>query len=63
MDMPKRPIGGSFAWTVPEVMQRDDWICRLGGPMSPRSTRRCWSRASAGLASRRSGATTSRSTG
>ena len=29
MDMPKRPIGGSFAWTVPEVMQRDDWICRL----------------------------------
>ena len=31
MDMPKRPIGGGFAWTVPEVMQRDDWICRLGG--------------------------------
>ena len=29
MDMPKSPIGGSFAWTVPEVMQRDDWICRL----------------------------------
>ena len=29
MDMPKRPIGGGFAWTVPEVMQRDDWICRL----------------------------------
>jgi hypothetical protein len=26
---PKRPIGGSFAWTVPEVMRRDDWICRL----------------------------------
>src|SRR5215216_711967 len=29
MDMPKRPIGGGFAWTVPEVVQRDDWICRL----------------------------------
>lgn len=27
--MPATPIGGSFAWTVPEVMKRDDWICRL----------------------------------
>src|ERR687887_629057 len=25
MDMPKTPIGGSFAWTVPQVMQRDDF--------------------------------------
>ncbi len=29
MDMPKTPIGGSSAWTVPQVMQRDDWVCRL----------------------------------
>ena len=28
--MPAQPIGGSFAWTVPQVMERDDWICRLG---------------------------------
>jgi Taurine catabolism dioxygenase TauD, TfdA family len=27
--MPTQPIGGSFAWTVPQVMERDDWICRL----------------------------------
>lgn len=27
--MPAGPIGGSFAWTVDEVRQRDDWICRL----------------------------------
>jgi Taurine catabolism dioxygenase TauD, TfdA family len=27
--MPAAPIGGSFAWTVPEVMSRSDWICRL----------------------------------
>ena len=31
MNMPKTPIGGSSAWTVPQVMQRDDWVCRLGG--------------------------------
>jgi Taurine catabolism dioxygenase TauD, TfdA family len=28
--LPAAPIGGSFAWTVPEVMSRSDWICRLG---------------------------------
>jgi hypothetical protein len=28
--MPAQPIGGSFAWTVPQVMERDGWICRLG---------------------------------
>jgi hypothetical protein len=28
--MPAQPIGGSFAWTVPQIMERDDWICRLG---------------------------------
>jgi hypothetical protein len=28
--MPTGPIGGSFAWTVPEVLQRQDWICQLG---------------------------------
>jgi hypothetical protein len=28
--LPAQPIGGSFAWTVPQVMERDDWICRLG---------------------------------
>lgn len=27
--VPGTPIGGSFAWTVPEVMRREDWICRL----------------------------------
>jgi len=27
--MPGAPIGGSFAWTVPQVLNRDDWICRL----------------------------------
>lgn len=27
--MPTQPIGGSFAWSVPEVTRRDDWICRL----------------------------------
>lgn len=27
--VPGTPIGGSFAWTVPEIMRREDWICRL----------------------------------
>src|SRR5215813_7164873 len=27
--MPSGPIGGSFAWTVPQVLDRADWICRL----------------------------------
>ena len=27
--MPAGPIGGSFAWSVADVMDRDDWICRL----------------------------------
>lgn len=27
--MPAGPVGGSAAWTVPQVMMRDDWICRL----------------------------------
>ncbi|MEQ8816141.1 MAG: TauD/TfdA family dioxygenase [Thalassobaculum sp.] len=27
--MPAGPIGGSFAWTVPQVLARDDWNCRL----------------------------------
>jgi hypothetical protein len=27
--MPTAPIGGSFAWTAPRVLERDDWICRL----------------------------------
>lgn len=27
--LPTEPIGGTFAWTVPEILQRDDWICRL----------------------------------
>jgi len=27
--MPSGPIGGSFAWTAPQVLDRDDWICRL----------------------------------
>jgi hypothetical protein len=27
--LPPGPIGGSFAWTVPEVLDRADWICRL----------------------------------
>jgi len=27
--MPSAPVGGSFAWTVPQVLARDDWICRL----------------------------------
>ena len=27
--MPAGPVGGSAAWTVPQVMRRDDWICRL----------------------------------
>lgn len=27
--MPTAPIGGSFAWTAAEVLQRDDWICRI----------------------------------
>src|SRR5258708_4667674 len=29
LSLPTGPIGGSFAWTVPEVLQRDDWICQL----------------------------------
>jgi len=28
-EMPTGPIGGSFAWTVPQVLARDDWNCRL----------------------------------
>ena len=27
--MPTAPVGGSFAWTAAEVLQRDDWICRI----------------------------------
>jgi hypothetical protein len=27
--MPSGPIGGSFAWTAPQVLDRSDWICRL----------------------------------
>ena len=27
--LPTGPIGGSFAWTVPEVLKRGDWTCRL----------------------------------
>lgn len=27
--MPTAPIGGSFAWTAPVVLAREDWICRL----------------------------------
>ena len=60
--MPTGPIGGSFAWTVPEVLKRDDWTCRLG-TTSRRSMRRCASRGRAGLPSRRSTATASRSAG
>ena len=30
IEQPAGPIGGSFAWTVAAVMDRDDWICRLG---------------------------------
>src|SRR5260370_25141764 len=29
LSLPTGPIGGSFAWTVPEVLQRQDWICQL----------------------------------
>ncbi len=27
--MPSAAIGGSFAWTARDVLDRDDWICRL----------------------------------
>ncbi len=60
MDMPKTPIGGSSAWTVPQVMQRDDWVCRLSRVRRRRDRRRrCARRASVGSASRRSCVTTS----
>lgn len=27
--MPTAPIGGRFAWTAPQVLECEDWICRL----------------------------------